>query len=208
MNIEIKLGVDRYRTCLAIAPDAYDGHPPVDHISYRLRIRVLDPNLCAVSAVIAMQDYASESLNLHAPVQVHVAEAIERFIEGRRFRVAPVAQVPAAIPSGRRRVLIGCTTAPTPSDTAFTLGGSESFTSYASVRAFQMSSNISCMLPNNEYGKLVSAIAATVFVAADYAFGEIVIGRSALDSIGEEEFARYRNLLNSVNIKLTAESAK
>lgn len=210
MNIAVKMADEGYKTRLFIEPDFYDGHTPIDAISYQTRLRVLDPSVYAVSTAISLQHYAAESLNYHLPVQVHVAEAIEQFLSGRKFRVGPIEQNPLAISAGNRRAKIGSNALDLGGDAdidantvAFSLGDSHSFTSFASLKTVHIASNISCFFSNDKTGFLISSIAAAVFVAPDYAFGEICLSKENARLLGRSEFERYQQLLASVNLTLS-----
>lgn len=207
MNIDMQLGVDGYKTLVSLLPDHYDGHPPLDSIIYQTRMRIRDPNLCAVSSAIVLRDYAADSLTCREPVQAHVAEAIEAFMGGRRFRVGPVDRRPAAIPIGSRRATIGSADSSAPGVTAFSLGDSNSFSSFASIRSVHVASNVPFFFPEDEAGLVVASIAAATFVAPDYAFGEICLGADAAAVVGHDDLLRLRALLFSVNIKLSEECA-
>ncbi|ASJ71634.1 hypothetical protein [Granulosicoccus antarcticus] len=202
MNVEIELGVDGCKTQICLDPELYDGHPPIEAIIYHTRMRLVDPNLVAVSLAIVLQEYASESIVYQHGVQAHVAEAIESFFS-RRFRLAPVERIPAAIPLGTRQVRIGDDGSDDSDTAVFELGNSGSFMSSASLGRIHIASNLPQFFSNDLTGLALANLSAATFVAADYALGELRLVGNFADQFDDDEFLRYRNLLDSVNLKLT-----
>ncbi len=202
MNVGIELGVDGCKTRIVLDPELYDGHPSIEAIVYHTRMRLVDPNLSAVSLAIVLQEYASESIIYQDAVQAHVAEAIESFFS-RRFRLAPVERTPAAIPRGTRQVLIGDDGSDDSGTAVFELGNSGSFMSSASLGRIHIASNLPHFFSDDVTGLALANLSAATFVAADYAFGELRLVGEVAAQFNDDEFLRYRNLLDSVNLKLT-----
>lgn len=207
MKVEVQLGVNGYSTKAVFKPEMYDGHPPLDSVIYNTRLRILDPNVCAVSLAIVLQEFAAESISYDSSVQVHVAEAIEAFLSSRRCRVSPVEQTPVAIATGNRRAVIGDEAGGDCGDISFALGDSSSFSSSASLKNVHISSNLPGFFPNNESGFVSASLSAATFVAPDYAFSEIGLSKHYEQLLGESEVKRYQALLASVNLKLTKENS-
>ena len=206
MDVHFTLGADGYSTRVELKPGPYDGTPPVDALTFRMRLRILDPSISAVATAIVAQNLAAESLNYPLPVQSHVADAIERFFSSRRFRVQPAEQVPAAIPAGNRRALLGHGSPVGDGSVGFTLGDASAFTSFASTSCVHVASNVACFFADDERGHAIATLAAATFVAADYGFGSICISSQCASVLGATDLERYRALLDSVNLKIRVEN--
>lgn len=207
MKVDFALAVDGYKTTANLTPDPYDAVPPVQSLVFHTRLRIFDPSVAAVTSALVLEELASESITISEPVQAHVAEAIDEFVDDRKFRVEPVEYKPLAQPAGTRTVRIsvgGPIASGNASEPGFLLGDSHLPGSFSSVNMIGLSSNISHFFDHDHAGALCSAIAGVVFVAPDYAIGEVLVSEEDRSVIGDARFERYRALLKSINIKLTS----
>lgn len=205
MKISPYLAMEGYKSALVLEPDNYDGHPPINSISLQTRVRKIDHNRWAVASAIALQNYVSKSIEWPEAIQVDVAEAIEDFFGRRRVRVSPLNLTPDRIEFGNRQALINNRSKDlniAKGQILFTLGDSHAVLSHAVVDDIRIASNISHFHANDEIGHAISSLATSVFVASDYAFGELCIQQKIVELMGKTEFDRYANLLESVNLKL------